>query len=258
MGADDQPEECARDKWNVGCPSDVPLLSSSQIGWFCRAFALRMAPAMTLDYRNPTRQDEASQRRTWNSVVGWTLAGLGMLVLLALCLLPSLGRARETANRVKCASCLRQIGQAAMIYANDHAGQLPPDFVALYRHLDGDITPEVFTCPSSAIEKATGATTEQIVASMVADDHLSYAWAGGRMTTASPASVIIAFDLERHVPKDGARGTGINVLFNDGSVSFVDEPTAKAIRAQFIAGVRPIHLPTPTTKAAAATLPASS
>jgi hypothetical protein len=218
---------------------------------------------MTLDYRNPKHPDERSPRRTWQSVVVRTLACLGVLVLLALALIPSMGRARETARRVMCASNLRQIGQAAMLYANDHGGQLPPDLVTLY--LASDITPEVFTCPSSDIDKAPGATTQQIAASMLAGDHLSYAWAGRGMTSSSPGRAVIAFDLERHVPKEGARGTGINVLFNDFSVSFVDEPTAKSIRAQFVAGVRPIFLPTPTpgptpgpTTSAAATSPASS
>ena len=37
-------------------------------------------------------------------------------------LLPSLNRARETANRVKCASNLRQIGQALLLYSNDNRG----------------------------------------------------------------------------------------------------------------------------------------
>ena len=62
-------------------------------------------------------------------------------------LLPSLNRARETANRVKCASNERQIGQAILLYSNDHRGKYPPDLGTLIK--EEDITPEVFTCPSS-------------------------------------------------------------------------------------------------------------
>src|SRR5687767_14256459 len=109
---------------------------------------------MTLDYRNPLNADPQQRGRRWGRIIGWCLGGLLLFMLGGILLVPSLGRARETANRLKCASCLRQIGQAAIIYANDHGGHLPPDFLALYQHLESDITPEVFTCPSSDVSKA--------------------------------------------------------------------------------------------------------
>lgn len=53
------------------------------------------------------------------------LVVVAIIVLLLSVLLPSLGRSRDTATRIQCASNLKAHGGAASHYANDHASRLP-------------------------------------------------------------------------------------------------------------------------------------
>jgi len=159
---------------------------------------------------------------------GFTLVELlvviGIIALLISILLPSLNRARETANRVKCASNLRQIGQALQLYANDNKGTFPRTrysegaytsltatsitasgtaatdaftgasipsnndiTAAVYLLLrTQDITPEVFICPSSNDEKDTlGGHPVDWGANFTALKNLSYGFAANMYATST-------------------------------------------------------------------------
>jgi prepilin-type N-terminal cleavage/methylation domain-containing protein len=79
---------------------------------------------------------EARQlRRQWpyrEDISGLTLLELLVVIaiigVLAGLLLPSLARARQSATRVPCASNLRQLTQAWLMYAEEHQGRLPSVF----------------------------------------------------------------------------------------------------------------------------------
>lgn len=143
-------------------------------------------------------------------------------------LLPSLSKARETANRVKCSNNMRQIGLGIIMYSNDNKGKYPPDLGTMA--IAEGLSPEVFTCPSSdgpATPLPRGATAEQMGEWVNANSQFVYIGAG--LTSAASSDLPVLYEpLEHH------RGDGANVLFADAHVSFENADTLK----QLLAGVK--------------------
>jgi prepilin-type processing-associated H-X9-DG protein len=110
------------------------------------------------------------------------LVVIGVIAILIGLLLPALNRAREQARVVKCASNIRQIYHAVVMYANEHRGKLPfaeahpglnpPDAaiwlqdLGLYDYERGTLWPylpgsaqvrqEFFSCPSDEEPRFVG------------------------------------------------------------------------------------------------------
>ena len=152
--------------------------------------------------------------------VGGVVAVIGLLLLV---LIPPISRAREQANRVKCASNMRSIGQAMMIYASANGGQFPdvPEKMLPY------IPSSAFVCPSCDHTPAPGSTPQLQAQNLSKPGHFSYVYVGAgyrsNQANINPATTVVLYEpLTNH--KDG-----INILHADGSVMFLARPAAQAL-----------------------------
>jgi prepilin-type processing-associated H-X9-DG protein len=145
---------------------------------------------------------------------------VGGTALMTSILLPSLNRARETANRVKCASNMRQIGMACLLYANDNKGKYPPDMGTMLK--TQDIVADVFLCPSSGNQipnDLRGANVDVLAAWVNAN--ASYVYVGAGLKNDAPAETVVLYEKKEDHDEDG-----MNILYGDGHVEW--QPMARA------------------------------
>jgi prepilin-type processing-associated H-X9-DG protein len=144
---------------------------------------------------------------------------------------------RELANRIHCASNLRQIGQAMLMYANENHRQCPRDLATLLR--SQDITVKEFTCPSAApvLPDVTNvfeppksydddwmqrhgspnlATIEDRVAWVNAHSDFIYIRGGLSADVLQPATTVVCYEKDTN-----HSGDGMDILYADGHVDFV-------------------------------------
>jgi prepilin-type processing-associated H-X9-DG protein len=118
------------------------------------------------------------------------------------------------------------------MYAHENAGRFPDGFEQLL--LTQDITSEVFCCPSSNDERATGESTPDLAKALSQPGHLSYVYAGKGLNASAPKDAVLAYEKPDNHNKDG-----MNVLYADGNVEFVRRDDSARMVAEIAAGHNP-------------------
>jgi prepilin-type processing-associated H-X9-DG protein len=139
------------------------------------------------------------------------------LVLAFMFLVPTMGRAREAAQRIKCGSNMRQIGQALRAYVMGQ-GVYPPDLETLVAN--SDLVDEVLICASS--NSQPGPPPYQL------GRNCDFMYLASGLGPDVPGDQIVLIEPVLHPAKDGQL-PGANVLYADGSVRLLTEAQARAL-----------------------------
>lgn len=142
--------------------------------------------------------------------------------------------ASEPANRLACASHLRRIGQSLTFYAVKYDTHYPPSLDLLILHADTPV--DLFVCASTGDGRASGETLDDVMTSFRADPrHNSYAYAAAGLTAdAVTRDHVLAYE---HLPNHAHEG--MNALFGDGNVRWLEAAEAEHVVAELGAGHNP-------------------
>ena len=120
------------------------------------------------------------------------------------------------------------------MYANEHHLKMPDDLQTLFD--SEELGANVLVCPRSNLPSLSGATTQAADAA-ITSNQASYIYLGKGLTLNAPADTVLM-----HEPIVD-HGDGMNVLFADAHVEWLDLAEAKKLIARIGSGQNPVRYP---------------
>ena len=189
-------------------------------------------PVQPLGYEPHT--EAGLGRAYWLKVM--KLAIVVAIISGAITFLLRLRSPRVESPRLPCASNLRQLGLGAIMYANEHHMKMPDDLQTLFD--SEEFGSSVLVCPSSNLPSLSRATTQAADAA-ITSSQVSYIYLGKGLTVNAPADTVLMYE------PIGDHGDGMNVLFADAHVEWLDLIEAQKLLARIAAGQNPVRYPAP-------------
>jgi len=185
--------------------------------------------------------------------IRWSLIGISVIFLMFIAGTAAVGVAHQmvflatsdepmwkdsprhaVANRIKCLSNLRMIGQVMQLYAHANEGRLPESFQQLFDS-GTDLSQEQFLCPQDPRAEKIDTLERRM------PPRLSYAYLGKGLKWSLDRPVPIVIEaLPYHED-------GVNVLYSDGRADFLDLDEAVKIQvpSKYLSPATQPNEPTP-------------
>jgi prepilin-type processing-associated H-X9-DG protein len=176
------------------------------------------------------------------AILGMSI-GVAAMVLHAMIVIAAVPKVKAVVavgKRVVCTAHLAMIGEMLNQYSKANNGAYPDSMETLLLTTP-NMHPTFLVCPATDDTPAPGATSTEQAAALKTPGHFSYVYLGkGRTAATQPAEktkyadVVIMYE----PPANHGNG-GMNVLWGDGRISYVDARSATKILSELQAGRNP-------------------